>query len=65
MKGIVITPKSQTELKFVTDLLKKLGISTSTMTDEEMEDLGFLKLMKAANKSKKVSRDSVMKKLIS
>jgi hypothetical protein len=63
MKGIVITPKSQTELKFVTDLLKKLGISTSTMTDEEMEDLGLLKLMKAANKSKTVSRDSVMKKL--
>jgi hypothetical protein len=63
MKGIVITPKSQTELKFVTDLLKKLGISISTMTDEEMEDLGLLKLMKAANKSKTVSRDSVMKKL--
>ena len=63
MKGIVITPKSQTELKFVTDLLKKLGISTSTMTDEEMEDLVLLKLMKAANKSKTVSRDSVMKKL--
>ena len=42
MKGIVITPKSQTELKFVTDLLKKLGISISTMTDEEMEDLGDL-----------------------
>jgi len=63
MKGIVITPKSKTELKFLTDLLKKLGISSATMSDEEVEDLGLLRLMKVANRSNKVSRDAVMKKL--
>ena len=63
MKGLVIKSKSETEFKFVSDLLKKLGISTSTITQEELEDLGLLKLMQSANKTKKVSRDVVMAKL--
>ena len=63
MKGIVIAPKSQTELRFLTDLLNKLGITTATMSEEELEDLGLLRLMKSANKNKKVSRDTVMAKL--
>lgn len=63
MKAVVITPKNKAELKFVNDLLNKLGISSSTMSEEEMEDIGLSRLMKAADRTKKVSRDSVMKKL--
>lgn len=63
MKSLVITPKDKTELKFVNDLLMKLGISATTMSKEEMEDIGLVRLMKEADRSKKVSRDSVMKKL--
>ena len=63
MKALVVTPKSQTEFKFLYDLLKKLGITSATMTEEELEDLGLAKMMKAVDKSKKVSRESVMKKL--
>ena len=37
MKAMVITPKSQTEFRFINDLLKKLGISASPMTEEELE----------------------------
>ena len=36
MKAMVITPRSETEFKFINDLLKKLGITTSTMTAEEV-----------------------------
>jgi len=63
MKGLVITTKSQSEFKFLSDLLKKLGITSSAMSMEELEDLGLVKLMKSADKSKKVSRSSVMEKL--
>lgn len=63
MKAIVVTPKSDTEFKFVTDLLKKLGIGNSALTTEDIEDIGMLKLLNNVDKSKKVSRSSIMKKL--
>jgi hypothetical protein len=63
MKAMVITPKSQTEFKFLNDLLKKLGISSATMTEEELEDTGLSKMLKAVDKTKKVSRENIMQKL--
>ena len=60
---MVITPKSQTEFKFINDLLNKLGILTATMTEEELEDMGLSKILKAVDKTKKVSKESIMKKL--
>ena len=60
---MVITPKSQTEFKFINDLLKKLGISSATMTEEEIEDIGLSKMMKDVDKTKRVSKESVMRKL--
>ncbi|MGB7207201.1 MAG: hypothetical protein WBD27_00940 [Pyrinomonadaceae bacterium] len=63
MKAIVVTPKSDTEFRFITDLLKKLGIGISTLTKEDLEDVGMLKLLKNVDKTKKVSRSVIMKKL--
>jgi hypothetical protein len=63
MKAIVVTPKSDNEFKFVADLLKKLGIGTSTLTKGEIEDIGMLKLMNSVDKSKRASRTEIMKKL--
>ena len=63
MKAIVVTPKSNDEFRFVADLLKKLGIGTSTLTKDEIEDIGMLKLMNNVDKSKRVSRAVIMKKL--
>ena len=63
MKAIVVTPKSDTEFRFITDLLKKLGIGTSTLTTEQIEDIGMLKLLRNVDRSKKASRSEIMKKL--
>lgn len=63
MKAIVVTPKSDNEFKFVVELLKKLGIGTSTLTKGEIEDIGMLKLINHVDKSKRVSRAEIMKKL--
>ncbi|MEO9210081.1 MAG: hypothetical protein ABI208_03235 [Ginsengibacter sp.] len=63
MKALVITPKDDSEFKFVTDLLKKLGIGSSALTKEDLEDLGMSKLMHDIDKTKKVTRAEIMKKL--
>lgn len=60
---MVITPKSQTEFKFINDLLKKLGIASATMTEEELEDIGLSKMLKAVDKTKKVSKETILQKL--
>jgi len=63
MKAIVVTPKNSNELKFVTDLLKKLGVGSSTVNQEDLEDLGMSKLMRQVDKTKQASRKEIMKKL--
>lgn len=63
MKALVITPKNDNEFKFVAALLKKLGVGTSTVRKEELEDIGMSKLLREADKTKKVSRAEIMKKL--
>ena len=63
MKAMVITPKSQAEFKFINDLLKKLGVVSATMSEEELEDIGLSKMLKSVDKTKKVSKESVLSKL--
>jgi len=63
MKALVVTPKNSNELKFVSDLLKKLGVGSSTVNQEELEDIGMSKLMRQVDKTKRASRKEIMKKL--
>ena len=63
MDALVVTPKNQDEFKFVADLLKKLGVGSSLLTQNELEDIGMSKLMHGIDKSKKASRAEIMKKL--
>jgi hypothetical protein len=63
MKALIIKSNDQAEIKFINELLKKLGISTRVLDAEEIEDYGMSILMKKIDRSKKVSRESVMKKL--
>ena len=63
MKALVITPKNDHEFKFISDLLEKLGVSSSALSQEELEDINMSKLLRGIDKSKKVSRAEIMKKL--
>jgi hypothetical protein len=65
MKALVVTPRNDDEFKFVSRLLKKMGINSSAVTQADLEDIGLSKLMRGIDKTKKVSRASVMKKLSS
>ena len=63
MKALVITPKNDNEFKFVSDLLKKLGVGSSALSKDELEDIGMSRLMHSVDKTKKASRSEIMKKL--
>ena len=39
MKAIMIKSKNEVELKFLTDLLKKLGINANVLDIEDIEDI--------------------------
>lgn len=65
MKSILITPKSTREFKFLSGLLDKLGVSSKTLSAEELEDIGMSVMMKQASRSKKATRESIMRKLAS
>jgi hypothetical protein len=63
MKSLVITPRDKSELKLLNDLLEKLGIAVSSLTAEEMEDLGLSKMMKTVDRKNTVSKNSILRKL--
>ncbi|MCY7309899.1 MAG: hypothetical protein SGI96_18600 [Bacteroidota bacterium] len=63
MSSLIISTKNVKELQFVRELLNKMKIRNKLLTTEEKEDLGLAALMSKANRNKKVSRDTIMKKL--
>ena len=65
MKAIVIKPKSESEYKFISNLLKKLGVGSSSLKAEEVEDIGLSQAMKGLDRNKKASRAEIMRKLSS
>ncbi len=62
-KTLLVKPRTQGDLKLLSELLKKLKIESSLVDDEQLEDAGLTLLMKEADRSRKVSRDLIMKKL--
>ena len=63
MSSIIVNPKSQQELEFLSELLKKLGVDSKVLSDEDSEDLGLAVLMKDVDRSEIVSEDDIIKKL--
>jgi hypothetical protein len=63
MSSIVINPKSSEELKFISELLSKLGVKSKVLSDEDTEDLGLSLLMKDVDRTDIASDDEVMAKL--
>jgi hypothetical protein len=61
MKAIVVSRKNRREFKFLSDLLKKLDILSSIVSEEEVEDLGLSKMLKKVDKTKKVSKESILR----
>jgi hypothetical protein len=63
MSSIVISPKDPDEFKFLRNLLKKLGVKSKVLSDEDIEDLGMSVLMKDVDRSDRISESEIIKKL--
>lgn len=63
MDSLLITPKNVKEFQLMSDLLSKMKIKTKILTLEEKEDFALAELMKETDRTNKVSRDTIMKKL--
>ena len=63
MEALIVSFKDKTELKLVSDLLKKMKIESKVLSEEEREDMGMTKLMRKVDRTQKVSRTQVMAKL--
>ncbi|MDH5475601.1 MAG: hypothetical protein OEX22_07935 [Cyclobacteriaceae bacterium] len=63
MSSIVISPKNQQELQFISKLLQKLGVNSKVLSNEDTEDLGLSLLMKEADRSDFTTEDEIISKL--
>jgi hypothetical protein len=62
-RALVVRPRDEAEIKFLSDLVGKLGMSSRVIENEIIEDLGLAELMKNVDRSKKTSRYIIVKKL--
>ncbi len=63
MDTILVSPKDTQEFQLISDLFSKMKIKTKVLSSEEKEDLYLGELMKEADRSQKVSIETIMKKL--
>ena len=63
MAAIVVETRNRSELKLVRDMLKKMNIPSKLLTETEREDVSFGLLIQEADRSKKSSRERIIKKL--
>jgi len=63
MEAVVIKPHSKSDLRFLLDFAKRIGVSAKTIDAEEFEDIRFVSLIEKGLKTESVSRSEVMKVL--
>lgn len=63
MDSIIVNPKNEKELKFISELLQKLGVNNKILSVSEKEDLGLSILMSEADRVEEVPREEIYRKL--
>ncbi|SMO34338.1 hypothetical protein [Gracilimonas mengyeensis] len=63
MEAIIAKSGNKAELRQARELLKKMGIDSKIITEEEMEDLGMAVLMREADRSEYVEEEDIMRML--
>ncbi len=56
MKAILVTPKNTKEYDFVLEILKRMNMKISELSEEQIEDFGMSYLMKEKDTGKKMTR---------
>ncbi|MGM0738991.1 MAG: hypothetical protein ACQETM_07525 [Bacteroidota bacterium] len=60
METLIIQSENSRDIKLLKEIVTKMGLKTAQLTHEQVEDIGLSLLMKEADRSKTVSRESVM-----
>lgn len=63
METVVLQGKSKAELKLLTDLAKKIGITVKYLSEEEREELGLIQAVKEGRTGKYVNTENYLHKL--
>jgi hypothetical protein len=63
MASLLVATKDRSELKLIQSMLNKMRVQSKVLSDDEKEDFALGYLMSQADRSKKVSRETIMKKL--
>ena len=63
MESVVIKPHSQSDVRFLLDFAKRIGVPAKVINTEEIEDARFVSLIEEGLKTDSVSRNEVMKAL--
>jgi len=60
METLIIQSENSHDIKLLKEIVTKMGLKTAQLTQEQAEDIGLSLLMKEADRSKTVSRKTVM-----
>lgn len=63
MASLLVATKDITELKLIQSMLKKMRVSSKVLSESEKEDFALGYLMSQADRSKKISKETILKKL--
>ncbi len=63
MEAVLFNVNDKSEIAFLIDLAKKLGISATALTSSQVEDWKFAQKITSGLKTKNVSREDVIKSL--
>ena len=63
MESLVVTPKNSAELKFLSELLNKMGLKTVKLSDEVKENMGLAYLMSQADRNDIIDTEDFKKSL--
>ena len=63
MESILLSGKSKKDLRLVEEVAKKMGIISTRISEEDLEDAGLILAMKRGRTGKYVSTEQVLKAL--
>ena len=63
METVILSGKAKKDIDLIYELAKKMGVSATRISQEDLEDAGLILAMKRGRTHKYVSRKEVMKAL--